>query len=159
MEISVRILEQYCELRQEIKDLRERINQGEKHLRKIEEEGVVSDTVKGTRKDGTIGPIKITGYPIPERDRVKGMIRKRNAKLHITEEELQEALNAVDDFINQIPQSDLRMIFRFYYIDDMTWPQVALNMNGRFPKRRTKYTEDNCRMRHNRYLEKLEEIS
>lgn len=154
MEISARILEQYCELRQEIKDLRERINQGEKHLRKIEEEGVVSDTVKGTRKDGTIGPIKITGYPIPERDRVKGMIRKRVAKLHILEDELQEALNAVDDFINTIPQSDLRMMFRFYYIDDMTWPQVALNMNGRFPKRRTKYTEDNCRKRHDRYLKK-----
>ncbi len=159
MEVTKDVLEQYCELQQEIKNLRERIDQNERHLRKIEKEGVVSDTVKGTRKDGTIGSIKITGYPIPEQDRVKGMIRKRVAKLHILEEELQEALSAVDDFINTIPQSDLRMMFRFYYIDDMTWPQVALNMNRRFPKRRTKYTEDNCRMRHNRYLEKSEEFS
>lgn len=155
MEMTKNVLEQYCELQQEIKDLRERINQNERHLRKIEEEGMVSDSVKGTRKDGTIGAIKISGYPLPEYDQVKGMIRKRNAKLHIMEEELQEALNAVDDFINEIPQSDLRMMFRFYYIDNMTWSRVALNMNSRFPKRKKKYTEDNCRMRHNRYLENL----
>lgn len=35
----------------------------------------------------------------------------------------------------------------------MTWAAVALNMNERFPKRRTKYTEDSCRMRHDRYME------
>ena len=39
---------------------------------------------------------------------------------------------------------------------DLTWYQVALQMNQKFPKRRIKYTEDNCRMRHNRFLEKLE---
>ena len=30
-------------------------------------------------------------------------------------------MSAVDDFINAIPKSDLRQMFRFYYIDDMTW--------------------------------------
>ena len=74
-------------------------------------------------------------------------------KLHILEDELQDALNAVDDFIREIPQSDLRMMFRFYYLDDMTWVAVAANMNSRFPKR--KYTEDSCRKRHDRYLEKI----
>lgn len=71
----------------------------------------------------------------------------------ILEDELQDALNAVDDFIREIPQSDLRMMFRFYYLDDMTWVAVAANMNSRFPKR--KYTEDSCRKRHDRYLEKI----
>ena len=74
-------------------------------------------------------------------------------KLHILEDELQDALNAADDFIREIPQSDLRMMFRFYYLDDMTWVAVAANMNSRFPKR--KYTEDSCRKRHDRYLEKI----
>ena len=32
------------------------------------------------------------------------MIKKRLAKLQIMEEELQEALNAADDFINKIPK-------------------------------------------------------
>ena len=147
------VLSQYCEIREEIKDLRERIDKDRKRLKKIEEGGVVADSVKGTRGDGTIGSIRITGFPIPEYETVKAMIRKRLAKLKIMEDELLEALNAVDSFISEIPKSDLRMIFRMYYLDDMTWVQVALNMNDRFPKRRIKYTEDNCRMRHNRYIE------
>lgn len=156
MEINKELLVQYCELRGEIKDLRERIDNDKRRLRKIEEEGVVSDTVTGTRKDGTIGAIKITGFPTPEYDQVKFMIKKRIAKLHIMEDELQEAMNAVDDFINAIPKSDLRQMFRFYYIDDMTWDMVAMRMNYMYPKRKIEYTKDNCRMKHNRYLEKEE---
>jgi hypothetical protein len=152
-EMDKTVLEQYVELKEEIKDLHNRIDRDRRRLVKIESEGVVSDTVKGTRKDGTFGPIKITGYPFPEVDQVKGMIKKRVTKLHILEDELQDALNAVDDFIREIPQSDLRMMFRFYYLDDMTWVAVAANMNSRFPKR--KYTEDSCRKRHDRYLEKI----
>lgn len=154
MEISKDVLVQYSDMREEIKDLRFRIDQDKRRLRRIEKEGVVSDTVKGTRQDGTIGPIKITGYPVPEHDRVKAMIKKRVAKLQILEEDLLEAMNAVDDFISAIPKSELRIMFRFYYIDDMTWAKVAMSMNGCFPKKRIKYTEDSCRKRHDRYLEK-----
>ncbi len=158
MEVTKDILIQYCELREEIKDLRERIDRDELRLQKIEEEGVVSDTVTGTRADGTIGSIKITGFPIPEYSTVKAMLKKRIAKLQIMEEELHEAVNAVDDFINAIPKSDLRQMFRFYYIDDMTWKRVATNMNKRFPNRRISYTEESCRKRHDRFLEKNEII-
>lgn len=147
------VLSQYCEMRGEIKYLRERIDKDEKKLRQLEEEGEVTDSVKGSRGDGTIGSIRITGFPIPEYDTVKAMMKKRLAKLRIMEGELLEALDAVDDFISKIPQSDLRMMFQMYYQDDMTWAQVALNMNYRYPKRRLKYTEDSCRMRHNRYIE------
>lgn len=150
------ILEQYCAIREEAKDLRRRIEEGEKRLVRMRQEGYqVSDTVKGTRKDGTIGPIKITGFPIPEYTRIENMTKKRNAKLKILEEDLLEALNEVDDFINAIPKSDLRMMFRFYYLGDMMWHQVARNMNNAFPKKRIKYTADSCRMAHNRYLEKI----
>lgn len=154
VEVTKDILIQYCELREEIKDLRERIDKDELRLQKIEEEGVVSDTVTGTRADGTIGSIKITGFPIPEYSTVKAMLKKRIAKLQIMEDELHEAVNAVDDFINAIPKSDLRQMFRFYYIDDMTWRRVATNMNKRFPNRRISYTEESCRKRHDRFLEK-----
>ena len=43
-------LEQYLELREEIKDLHDRIDRDKRRLIKIENEGVVSDTVRGTRK-------------------------------------------------------------------------------------------------------------
>ena len=158
MEVTKDILIQYRELREEIKDLRERIDKDELRLQKIEEEGVVSDTVTGTRADGTIGSIKITGFPIPEYSTVKAMLKKRIAKLQIMEDELHEAMSAVDDFINAIPKSDLRQMFRFYYIDDMTWRRVAANMNKRFPNRRISYTEESCRKRHDRFLEKNEII-
>ena len=158
MEVTKDILIQYCELREEIKDLRERIDKDELRLQKIEEEGVVSDTVTGTRADGSIGSIKLTGFPIPEYSTVKAMLKKRIAKLQIMEDELHEAMSAVDDFINAIPKSDLRQMFRFYYIDDMTWRRVAANMNKRFPNRRISYTEESCRKRHDRFLEKNEII-
>lgn len=147
------VLEQYLEIKAEIKDLRERIDQAERRLKRIEKGGAVADTVKGTRTDGTTGPIKITGYPFPEHDQVKNMIKKRTAKLHILEEDLLEAVNAVDEFIEKIPKSDLRIMFRLYYLDDLTWAAVAIKMNYLFPRRRIKYTEDNCRKRHDRFLE------
>ena len=146
-------LVQYCELREEIKDLRERIDQDKCRLYRIQEDGIVTDTVKGTRNDGTIGSIKTTGFPVPAYEAIEAMLKKRIAKLGILDEELQEAVNAVDNYIAAIPKSDLRQMFRMYYLDDMTWAQVALNMNDRFPKKKIPYTEDSCRMRHNRYLE------
>lgn len=148
-------LEQYIELREEIRDLHDRIDRDERRLARIKKEGMVSDTVKGTRKDGTIGPIKITGYPTPETWQVENMIRKRVAKLRILEEDLQAAVNAVDDFIEHIPNSEIRIMLRLHYLDDLTWAQVAIKMNYRFPRRRIKYTEDSCRKRHDRYLEKI----
>ena len=153
METSKDILVQYCEMREEIKDLRDRIDRDQRRLERMREEGVVSDTVRGTRKDGTIGPIKITGFPVPEYEAVEVMLKKRIIKLGILEDELQVAVSAVDDYIAAIPKSDLRQMFRLYYLDDLTWRQVANNMNARFPKRRIKYTEDNCRKRHDRFLE------
>lgn len=148
-------LEQYVELKEEIRDLRDRIDRDERRLARIKKEGMVSDTVKGTRKDGTIGPIKITGYPTPETWQVESMIRKRVAKLRVLEEDLQAAVNAVDDFIEHIPNSEIRIMLRLYYLDDLTWSQVAIRMNYRFPRHRIKYTEDSCRKRHDRYLEKI----
>ena len=152
MKLSKDILVQYCEMREEIKNLRDRIDRDQRRLERIREEGIVSDTVRGTRKDGTIGPIKITGFPVPEYEAVEAMLKKRIAKLGILEDELQEAVSAVDDYIAAIPKSDLRQMFRLYYLDDLTWAQVAMNMNVRFPKKKIPYTEDSCRMRHNRYL-------
>lgn len=156
MPMEKHILEQYCAMREEAKDLRKRIENGEQYLEQMREQGYrVSDSVKGTRKDGTIGSIHIEGFPIPEYEKIEKMTKTRIAKLRILEEDLLEATNKVDDFINAIPQSDLRMMFRLYYLDDMTWAKVAINMNWRFQKRRIKYTEESCRKRHDRYLKKV----
>ena len=58
------ILVQYAEMVEEIKDIRRRIKELDKYL---EHPPIVADTVKGTRKDGTYGPIKITGIDVYKR--------------------------------------------------------------------------------------------
>ena len=42
---------------------------------------------------------------------------------------------------------------RLYYIEGLTWAQVAYRMNNLFPKRKVTYTEENCRKRNFRFFE------
>ena len=75
----------------------------------------------------------------------------------LLESDLLEKQIQVEEYIDGIDKSELRMMFRLYYLDNLAWYQVALQMNQIFPKRRIKYTEDSCRMRNKRYFEKIEE--
>jgi len=145
------ILVHYCEMKEEIKDIRARIKKLDKFL---ENPPVVSDTVKGTRKDGTIGPIRITGIPQPMYAR-KLQIRERYRQLlEKKEAELLELTCQVEEYIQSIGKADLRIMFRLYYIDGLSWIKVAAAMNRMFPKKKVPYTEDSCRMRNNRFFEK-----
>lgn len=146
------VLIQYADMKEEVKDLRKRIVKLEKEIKKIEDEGVVTDVVRGGM--GGIEHFKVTGFPVPEHGRKKSLLKRRKALLEQKEEELMELMTKTEEYIDTIPQSDLRMMFRFYYIDGMTWPMVAINMNSYFPKRKIAYTEESCRKRHNRFLEK-----
>lgn len=144
------ILVQYCDIKEEIRDIRIRINRLEKDIANL---CIVSDTVKGTRRDGTYGGIKITGYPIPEQYRKKVYLEKQRALLEGKEAELLELTCQVEEYIEMLPKSELRIMFRLYYIDGLPWWKVAQAMNRVFPKRRVKFTEDGCRMRNNRFFE------
>lgn len=136
------ILVQYCDLQEEVKDLRRRIAKLEDEISHLT---VVSDSVTGTREDGTIGHIKITGYPFPEESRKQGLLRRRKAALEEKEDDLLELLSDVEEYINSIDDSRIRRIFRYRYVDNMSWVQVAIQMGG-------KHTADSCRNSHDRYL-------
>lgn len=146
------ILVQYCEMMEEIKDLRKRIVKLDRYL---SEPHQVSDTVKGTRRDGTIGSIKVTGYPVPEFYRKKAIRERYQTLLEQKETELLELTCQAEEYIESIPKSELRIMFRLYYIDGLTWVQVAHRMNRMFPKRRIKYTDDNCWRRNQRFFENV----
>ena len=146
------ILVQYCEMKEEIKDLRRRIQKLDRFL---ENPPLVADVVKGTRRDGTIGPIKITGIPEPEYIRKQGIRERYRKLLEAKEAELLELTCQVEEYIQSIPKSELRIMFRLYYIEGLTWVQVAHRMNAMFPKRRIKYTEDNCWRRNQRFFENV----
>lgn len=145
------VLIQYCDMIEEIKDLRKRIADTENSILKIAEEGTVKDTVSGGM--GGIQHFVVEGMPVPELQRKKLLLNKRKAMLIEKENELLELTNQAEEYINSIEKSELRMIFRFYYIDGMTWVQVAHKMNQLHPKRRVAYTEDSCRMRNARFFQ------
>ena len=69
------------------------------------------------------------------------------------EEELLELTNQAEEYIESIEKSELRIMFRLYYIEGLTWAQVAHRMNKLFPKRKVAYTEENCRKRNFRFFE------
>lgn len=150
------ILIEYADMKEEIKDLRKRIEQNKKELSRLNGQIVMDSVSCGKKGKKPLGTVKITGRPVTAISRKESLLNKRICRLEELEEELLELTIQVDEYIETIEKSELRIIFRLYYIDDLTWYQVALRMNQNFPKRKVKYTEDNCRMRHNRFLEKLE---
>ena len=149
--VDKNVLIQYCDMKEEIKDLRRRITETEKQIWKIAEEGTVKDTVSGGM--GGIQHFVVEGMPVPELRRKRLLLNKRKAMLIKKENELLELMNQAEEYINSIEKSELRMMFRFYYIDGMTWLQVAHKMNQLHPKRRVAYTEDSCRMRNTRFFQ------
>lgn len=146
------ILVQYCDMKEEIKDIRRRIRELDKYL---ENPPTVSDTVKGTRKNGTFGPIKITGIPDPQFQKKKAARERLRGMLKAKEEELLDLTCQAEEYIESIDKSEVRIMFRFYYIDGMPWWKVAQAMNRMFPRRRLKFTEDSCWQRNKRFFEEI----
>lgn len=149
------VLLQYCEVMEEIKDIRRRIRELDKFL---ENPPIVADTVKGSRADLTIGPIKIVGIPDPVYCR-KQKARERYRKLlDAKEAELLELTTQAEEYIETIQSSELRIMFRLYFIDGLSDPKVAYRMNWMFPNRRKKYTDENVKKRRQRFFEKIKNV-
>lgn len=143
------ILVQYADMQQEIKDLQKRIDKKQKMINQMEQQGyVVKDTVRGSRPDGTIGPIVIEGFPYPEYTWNKSQLQQSMMRMREKAEELLEITNKAEEYIEKIPSPKARRIFRLRYLDSLSWVQVA-HMMGRG------YTADSCRMLHDRILEKF----
>lgn len=145
------VLIQCCDMQAEIKELRRLIKMTEERLKRIEEEGAVSDTVSGGM--GGIQHFTVEGFPVPEHARVKQLLISRRERLKMKEAELLELTNQAEEYIESIEKSELRIMFRLYYIEGLTWTQVAYRMNDLFPKRKVAYTEENCRKRNFRFFE------
>lgn len=120
------ILIQYCDLQEEIKDLRRRIQKREEEIKKIESEGEVVDSVVGG--SGGIQHFKISGFPYPEYSRKKTMLHINKAQLENAELELLETLNDVEKYIESIDDSMTRTIFRMYFIDRDSQLKIGLRL-------------------------------
>ena len=124
-----------------------RIEKTKYQITQLEKQGIVSDTVRGSRQDGTIGPIKITGFPDRDYHKRKNTLNRQLMLLQEKEDELLELTNEVELYIESIEDSRIRRIFRYRYLDDMSWTRVAMMMGG-------DNTADSCRMAHNNFFEK-----
>ena len=154
MPVDKEVLIQYCEMKEEIKDIRRRKEKLEKEIQRLEKLQV-SDIVKGSKGEWDIyGPIKITGIPIPGYEDKKKTLKKLVDLLAHREAELVELTCQVEEYIQSIPKSEVQTMFRLYYIDGMPWWKVAQAMNRMFPKRRVRFTEDSCWQRDKRFFEK-----
>lgn len=148
------VLVQYAECMEEIKDIRRRKERLERQIKEMEKT-IVADTVKGTRRDGTYGPIRIEGIPYTEHERKKAAMDRYQRLLEEKEAELLELTCQAEEYIDSIKKSELRIMFRLYFIDNLSYPKVADRMNQAFPKRRIKYTDENIRKRIQRFFENV----
>ena len=152
MEIKEK-LEQYADIKAEIKDLDRRIKKDEELLWKLCETNEADSVSLGKKGKKSLGTALVRGFPEMKYNAVKVRIKKRKERRTALKKELEKIIDEVEDFIKCIPESELRTIFRLYYISELNWQQVANKMNQLHPKRN--YTEDALRIRHNRFLKKF----
>jgi hypothetical protein len=123
MKVEKHILNQYFDLVREREEVKQRIENLEEQLRKMEEEGVVVDKVTGG--EGGMQSYRIEGFPYPayERKRLLLMMRKHN--FESLEIQIAESLKAVEEFIASIDDGYVRNIVIHRVVDRLSWAEIA----------------------------------
>lgn len=149
------ILIEYADVREEVKDLRNRVNRLQNEIWKLEN-SVVSDSVTcGKKGKKPLKTVRITGTPAGKLEKKKIILRSTQAKLEEEELKLLELQDRAEEYIEKIRKSELRVMFRFYFIDGLSYPQTAIRMNETFPDRNIKYTDENVRKRIQRFFQNV----
>lgn len=149
------ILSEYADMKEEIKDLRRRISEDQKRIDQLKRT-IVSDSVTcGKKGKKPIRTVKIKGFPQVEINRRVALMERRQAKLQMLETDLIKKQLQVEEYIQTIQKSELRIMFRLYFIDDLSYPKVAMRMNQIYPKRKIKYTDENVKKRIQRYFKNV----
>lgn len=118
------VLKKYDALKDEQKDVKKRAEELEREMNQLLTT-LVSDTVMGTREDGTYGPIKIKGIPFPEYDRKKELLQKRLDRYAEIDAELAGMIDEIEVFISGVQDPRIRTILRLKYVDGKTWRDIG----------------------------------
>lgn len=149
------ILVQYSAMKEEIKDIRRRIEKDRKELDRLNKL-VVSDSVTcGKKGKKPIRTVKIQGRPVAAISQKESALKKHIYQLEQKEAELMELTIQAEEYINSIDKSELRTMFRLYFIDDLTYQKVAERMNHMFPKRKKSYSDENVKKRIQRFFQNI----
>lgn len=137
------ILKQISNIKKEICDLEKEIQSVQKQIDELRREQVY-DTVVGSREDLSIGPIRVRGHPKGYEDRI-GELQKKKTLMKNKRFDLLRVENEAEEYIQSIPDSSMRRIMRYRYMNGFTWQQVAREMGPG-------YSADGCRVAHNRFM-------
>ncbi len=143
--VSKDILNQYADLQEEVKEVKDRIKKTEEQILHIEKEGTVIDKVMGG--EGGLETFKIEGFPYPEYSKKRMLLYSRKATLAGLEMELLETLNQVEEFIAGVEDSRMRRIINLRFIEGLSWNMVADRIGGG-------NTEGSIKMAFQRFMEK-----
>lgn len=141
------LLSQYADLQAEIEDLQLRIRKTECQIKRLQAGGTVLDSVRGTRKDGTIGNIRIEGFPVICLDEKLDRLNRYSIQLQDSEKHAMELVSQIEEYINSIEDCRIRRIIRYRFIDKLSWNAVADKMGGN-------NTEGSIKMAISRFMDK-----
>ena len=149
------ILSEYVDMKAEIKDLRRRIDEDVKAIERLNKMIVIDSVACGKKGKKPIRTVKVEGIQVGAIERRREAYEKRKALLQEKEISLIEKQVQVEAYISQMEKSELRTMFRFYFVDGMSYPKVSMEMNKLYPKRKKKYTDENVKKKIQRYLKNV----
>ena len=120
------ILRQYNDLRREISDVREDIERIEDDIERLIREGTVKDHVRGGL--GGIEGFHIEGFPIRAYAKRRRALENKRNYLREKESDLIALSEEIERFIDLIPDSRDRLVFKKYYLKDKTQQEIAREM-------------------------------
>lgn len=124
---SKEIMKQYENMQEEIKRMRQDIKKAEDDIAKLIEEGTVQDKVKGGL--GGIQGFKIEGFPVATYERKRKLLRSKIDRLKEKENDLLEITESIELFIDSIPISRDRRIFRETFLENKAQQQIAKELH------------------------------
>lgn len=124
---SKEIMIQYSDIQEELKQMRLDIQKTEDDIAKLLEEGTVQDKVMGGL--GGLQGFKIEGFPVTAFEKRKRILRSKMDRLADRENDLLEMTESIELFIDNIPVSRDRRIFKAIYFENKTQQQVARELH------------------------------
>lgn len=145
------ILRQYTSLKKEFEDEDKRIREMDEEIRTTDPNNKeVTDVVtKGRRGKKPLGICTIHGYEDNTAiNRKRARLRERKAKQELRLSRIENMILDVEEYVNDIPDSETRRIMRCFFIEGKTWNEAAQAMGEG-------YTGEACKKKIQRELGKI----
>jgi len=136
--MTIKDLEQYRQLQNEVKQLSLRLENFPDYI--------VSDSVRGSSRNMPYQELIITITGVDPRSQAK--FNGLKEKLEKRANRLRDSLIEIEEFIDQVPRSEIRRIIDYRYIQGYSWASVSKRVYG-YP------SETRARMAVTRYFAEI----